>query len=174
MKRKNSGSSKPDESNLGGVIAACTTLVTAIGGIVIQVTKPQNQSPEVSASSKPVASSKPAVEPSKPQINPSPVRFKVGNRLGHEFGQVSEKVTLLINGRLVADLNVNMQYPTSVIEVNLPSKGTYSYTANGRAVFRDGREYSCAGQGFIDVSQGKFFAFAANMGGGMCQIVLVE
>ena len=156
MKKSGSNSNKPPEGNLGGVIAACTALVTAIGGVVTVLKDPTDPT-------------------SKTQTpNPSVVRFKVANQLGNEFGQLSEKVTLLIDGRFMADFNVNMQYPTTVIELTLPSEGKYSYTANVIAVFTDGREYSCAGQGFINVSQDKVFQFAANMGGGVCHIVLVE
>jgi hypothetical protein len=107
-------------------------------------------------------------------ITPSAINFTINNNLGTEMGQVSEQVGVSINGRSVGTITVNRNYPTSTLTVTVPKPGQYTYTANARAVFTNGQEYTCAGQGNIDVIGGKKFNLIANVGGNTCSIALQE
>jgi hypothetical protein len=114
---------------------------------------------------------------SNPQsTNPpqSSINFTISDKLGAEIGQVSEQVTVFINERMVGTLTVNQDYQQAVLQVTVPSPGGYTFTANGRAVFSDGVERSCAGQGNVDVSDGKNYAVTANIGGNTCSITLED
>jgi hypothetical protein len=104
----------------------------------------------------------------------SAINFTIGDNLGVEIGQVSEQVAVSINGRLVGTLTVNQDYPSTTLTVTVPKPGQYTYTANGRAMFSDGIERSCAGQGGVDISDGKAFKLNANIGGNTCSIGLQE
>ena len=128
-----------------------------------------------SPTDKPVDAPSSVANPSQ-LANPSQsaISFTIGNNLGVEIGQVSEQVAVYINGKSVGTLTVNQNYPRATLMVSVPKPGQYTYTANGRAVFSDGIERTCAGQGSVDVSDGKTFNLAANIGGNTCSIVLQE
>ncbi|MEH2170410.1 MAG: hypothetical protein V7K41_27910 [Nostoc sp.] len=104
----------------------------------------------------------------------SAINFTIGDNLGVEIGQVSEQVEVSINGRPVGTLTVNQNYPRATLTVTVPKPGQYTYSANARAVFDNGKEGSCAGQGNVDISDGKKFNLNANSGGNTCFIVLQE
>src|SRR5260370_14892253 len=59
------------------------------------------------------------------KANSSPVNFTISDDLGEE--QVSEQVTVVLDGRNVGDLTVNEQYPSSTIPLTVPQEGRYSY-----------------------------------------------
>jgi hypothetical protein len=104
----------------------------------------------------------------------SAINFTINDNLGTEIGQESEQVGISINGRLVGTLTVNQNYPSATLTVTVPKPGQYTYTANANAVFNDGQERTCAGQGNIDVIDGKSFNLSANIGGNTCSINLQE
>ncbi len=105
-----------------------------------------------------------------------PVTFSVVDQLGE--GQVSEQVTLLINGRSVGQLTVNEDYPESQLSVTVPRAGDYSYTIEARAVFRDSQgdtvEYSGVGQGSVGVDQGKIYSVVGSFSGNTWLVSLKE
>ena len=104
-----------------------------------------------------------------------PVTFTIADRLGD--GQVSEQVTIVLNGRRVGTLTVNEHYPNSELSVTVPRAGQYSYTAEAAAIFHaEGglREYFGAGQGVIEVEAGKIFDLVASMSGDTWLISLMD
>lgn len=105
----------------------------------------------------------------------SSVDFKIYDELGPS--QISEQVTVLIDGRLVGTITVNEYYPSSVMNVTVPRSGQHSYTIEAQAVFYDqGQvfEYTGAGQGMIDVEEGKEFYLVATISGSTWLVSLVE
>jgi hypothetical protein len=106
---------------------------------------------------------------------PQPVTFTIADQLGD--GQVSEQVTILLDGRRVGTLTVNEHYPYSELSVTLPRAGQYSYTAEAAAVFDvEGElvEYYGAGQGMIQVEAGKIFDLTASISGNTWLISLTD
>lgn len=114
--------------------------------------------------------------PSDPQPGPStvhadtaqdePVDFVLTDQLG-EY-ELSEQVTILIDGKEVGNLTVNQEYPTSRLMVTVPKRGQHSYTADAVAVFNDQGnpvQHEGAGQGMIDVQQGKIYAVVGSTTG---------
>jgi hypothetical protein len=105
----------------------------------------------------------------------SPIHFTIRDRLGD--GQVSEQVTVLINGRVVGTLTVDQYHPTSTITVTVPREGQYSYTVEATAVFEVNGEllrYMGAGQGMIDVGYTKDFELAGSFSGNTWLVTLME
>lgn len=95
--------------------------------------------------------------------NHDPVEFFLTDQLGDD--EVSEQVTVLIDGKDVGDLTVNQNYPNSKIRVSVPQTGQHSYTAEATAVFDNqgtSFEYTGVGQGMINVQykQARSIAFA--------------
>jgi hypothetical protein len=109
------------------------------------------------------------------QAQAQPVTFTIADQLGD--GQVSEQVTILLDGRRVGTLTVNQHYPYSELSVTVPRAGQYSYTAEAAAVFDiEGEliEYYGAGQGMIEVEADKVFDLMASFSGNTWLISLMD
>lgn len=94
------------------------------------------------------------------------VDFTLTDDLGE--GEVSEQVTLLIDGKNVGDVTVNQDYPNSKLTITVPTAGFHSYTAEGTAVVNwDGtlRRLPFAGQGMINVAAGKTYSLRGSISG---------
>jgi hypothetical protein len=103
------------------------------------------------------------------------VDFMIHNELGED--QVSEQVTILIDGKSVGALTVNRYHPNAVMRVTVPQAERYSYTVEATTLFNiNGKLYSYAGagQGMIDVKSGKTFRLAGSMSGNTWLISLVD
>jgi hypothetical protein len=112
-----------------------------------------------------------------PQVSPTdtPVDFVLTDQLGQ--GQVSEQVTVLVDGRTVGDLTVNQDYPDSRMRVTVPNPGQHSYTAEATAVFNaEGNliQYTGVGQGMIDVEPGKTYSLRGSISGNTWLVSIVE
>ena len=95
-----------------------------------------------------------------------PVDFVLTDQLG-EY-ELSEQVTILIDGKDVGNLTVNQEYPNSRLMVTVPKRGQHSYTADAVAVFNDQGnpvQHEGAGQGMIDVRQGKTYSVVGSVTG---------
>lgn len=95
-----------------------------------------------------------------------PVDFTLTDELGE--GEVSEQVTLLIDGKNVGDVSVNQDYPNSKMTITVPTPGLHSYTAEGTAVVNfqgDLRKFPFAGQGMINVAAGKTYSLRGSISG---------
>lgn len=88
-----------------------------------------------------------------------PVHFTVHDDLGDT--QVSEQVSVIVDGRHVGDLTINGDFPTSNLDISVDQPGRHDYTlgasseelaADGSVVERDG-----TGQGTIMVEAGESF-----------------
>jgi hypothetical protein len=114
--------------------------------------------------------------PTPPVSSPSSaVDFMIHDALGED--QVSEQITILIDGKSVGTLTVNEYHPNARITVTVPQSGRYSYTAEATAVFHiNGRlhPYAGTGQGMIDVKPGKNFRLAGSMSGNTWLISLMD
>jgi hypothetical protein len=107
------------------------------------------------------------------KTNSSPVNFTISDVLGDE--QVSEQMTVVIDGRNVGDLTVNEQYPRSTITVTVPQEGKYTYVLDASAVFKgDNAELHCVGQGTIDVKSEKAFTARGCVSGNRWIATLME
>lgn len=115
------------------------------------------------------------------QANPQPspsfssIHFTILDQLGE--GQVSEQITVLINGRNVGTLTVDEYHPNATMSVTVPRPGQYSYTVEATAVFNVGGElirYPGVGQGMIEVETGKIFQLAGSFSGNTWLITIME
>ena len=111
--------------------------------------------------------------PTPEKTNSSPVNFTISDVLDDE--QVSEQMTIVIDGRNVGDLTVNEQYPRSTITVTVPQEGKYSYVLDASAVFKgDNAELHGVGQGTIDVKSEKAFTARCFVSGNTWIATLME
>ena len=114
------------------------------------------------------------VHPDPPPPPAEPVDFFLTDQLGDE--EVSEQVTVLVDGRDVGNLTVNETYPTSRLKVTvLP--GQHSYTAEATAVFDDQGtpfEYRGVGQGMINVRAGKTYSLRGSVSGNTWLVSIEE
>jgi len=95
-----------------------------------------------------------------------PVDFLVVDDLGQ--GQISEQVTLLIDGKNVGDLTVDREHPHSSIKINVSKAGQHSFHAEADAVFNDNGArlaYAGTGQGMIDVQANEKYSLRGSISG---------
>lgn len=106
------------------------------------------------------------INPRPTSLTSTPVDFVLTDQLGQ--GEVSEQVTVLVDGRNVGNLTVNQDYPDSKMTVTVAQAGQHSYTAEATAVFNaDGNliEYTGVGQGMIDVEPGQTYSLRGSVSG---------
>ena len=106
---------------------------------------------------------------------PEPVEFFLTDQLGQD--EVSEQVTVLIDGKNVGNLTVNQSYPNAQLRVSVPQAGQHSYTAEATAVFDDDGnsfEYTGAGQGMINVRAGKVYNLRGSVSGNTWLVSIEE
>jgi len=109
-------------------------------------------------------------DPPPPPVEP--VDFFLTDQLGDD--EVSEQVTVLVDGRDVGNLTVNETYPTSRLKVTVPP-GQHSYTAEATAVVDDqGTEYRGVGQGMINVRAGKTYSLRGSVSGNTWLVSIEE
>jgi hypothetical protein len=104
-----------------------------------------------------------------------PVEFTLTDQLGD--GELSEQVTVLVDGKNVGNLTVNGEYPSSQLMVTVPQSGQHSYTAEATAIFDlqgDRVQYAGAGQGMIDVQQGRVYSLRGSMSGNTWLVSIEE
>jgi len=97
---------------------------------------------------------------------PEPVEFFLTDQLGED--EISEQVTVLIDGKNVGNLTVSQSYPNAQLRVTVPQPGQHSYAAEATAVFDDNGdtfEYTGAGQGMINVRAGKIYSLRGSVSG---------
>jgi hypothetical protein len=104
-----------------------------------------------------------------------PIRFVVRDELG--LNQVSEQVSLVLDGRRVGELTVNSEYPESTLELSVDDPGRHDYTVSassvevdedGNAVYRDG-----SGQGSLIPEAGASYHVEYAEGGNGRDLTLV-
>lgn len=109
------------------------------------------------------------------EASQQPVDFFLADQLGED--ETSEKVTVLIDGKNVGDLNVSQAYPSAKIRVSVPQPGQHSYTAEATAFFNDQGatfEYAGVGQGMIDVRPGKIYSLRGSISGNTWLVSIEE
>ncbi|HWY20082.1 MAG TPA: hypothetical protein VNX26_02620 [Candidatus Acidoferrum sp.] len=95
-----------------------------------------------------------------------PVEFTLVDDLGQ--GEVSEQVTVLMDGKDLGNLTVNQDYPHSKLRVTVPHPGQHSYTIEATTIFAGPQgqfRYDGAGQGMIDVQRGKTYSLRGSITG---------
>lgn len=110
-----------------------------------------------------------------PEAREQSVDFSLTDQLGD--GELSEQVTVLVDGRNVGNLTVSDEYPSSQLRVTVPKAGPHSYTAEATAIFNvQGYrvQYTGAGQGMINVQQGKTYSLRGSMTGNEWLVSLEE
>lgn len=103
------------------------------------------------------------------------IEFTIHDHIGEN--QVSEQVTVIIDGKNVGNLTVNEHYPSSKLMVTVPQRGQHSYTIDARAVFKSGEElveYAGVGQGMINVESQKSFDVQGSISGSTWLVTMVE
>ena len=111
----------------------------------------------------------------QPEAREQSVDFSLTDQLGD--GELSEQVTVLMDGKNVGNLTVNDEYPNSQLRVTVPNAGPHSYTAEATAIFNvQGQrvQYNGAGQGMINVQQGKTYSLRGSMTGNEWLVSLEE
>jgi hypothetical protein len=114
----------------------------------------------------------PPVYASQPE---GPVEVMLVDDLGQ--GEISEQVTVLIDGKNVGNLTVNGDYPHSSLRINVSKPGQHSYTAEAAAVFNVKgypTQYSGAGQGMIDIEPGRTYSLRGSISGNTWLVSLEE
>ena len=104
-----------------------------------------------------------------------PVEFTIYDQLGE--GEVTEQVTVLIDGKVKGQLTVDKSNPQSMLAVTVPGSGRYSYTIESRSVVEaQGTlyQYPGAGQGMITVENGKRFDLVATPSGNTWLVTLMD
>jgi hypothetical protein len=102
-----------------------------------------------------------------------PIEFTIYNQLGE--GEVTEQVTVLIDGKIKGQLTVDRGNPQSMLAVTVPGSGRYSYTIESRSVVEEQGnlyEFPGAGQGMITVESGKRFDLVATPSGNTWLVTL--
>ena len=102
----------------------------------------------------------------QPIANDKPVEFTLTDQLGD--GELSEQVTVLVDGKDVGNLTVNQEYPNSRLLVSVANPGQHSYTAEAAAVFNEQGtpvQYAGAGQGMINVQNGRNYSLRGSITG---------
>ena len=111
----------------------------------------------------------------QPASQSSPVEFTIYDELAE--GQVTEQVTVLIDGRVKGQLTVDKHNRQSMLSVTVPVSGRYSYTVESKTVVNyEGRlyEYPGTGQGMINVEDGKRFDLALTTSGNTWLVTLMD
>jgi len=124
--------------------------------------------PEKAALAQPAQSIQPAAQS-------SPVEFTIYDELAE--GQVTEQVTVLIDGRVKGQLTVDKHNRQAMLAVTVPATGRYSYTVESKTVVDyQGRlyEYPGTGQGMINVEDGKRFDLALTTSGNTWLVTLMD
>jgi hypothetical protein len=120
----------------------------------------------------------PSPQPSPPaSAEAPPVEFSIHDHLGD--GEISEQLTVIIDGKLIGNLTVNGQYPDASLLASVPEAGQHSYMVDARAVFSTAggqapAEYVGAGEGMINVAPGKRFDMQGTQSGTTWLVVMVE
>ena len=94
-----------------------------------------------------------------------PAEFTLTDELG--YGQVSEQVMVLLDGKSIGNLTVDAAYPHASMKV-VTAPGPHSYTAESTAIFLYGNStvrYIGAGQGTINVQNGKVYSLRGSITG---------
>jgi hypothetical protein len=100
-----------------------------------------------------------------PAPSPDPVHFTVHDELAEL--QITEQVTVHIDGRKVGTLTVDTVHPSSEVAVTLPEAGRYDYVLRSKTIFdHDGEpvEVPGYGSGQIDVKDGSSFSVVYEFG----------
>ncbi|MGH3697388.1 MAG: hypothetical protein ACRDRX_25965 [Pseudonocardiaceae bacterium] len=111
------------------------------------------------------------------EIQPAAATFTIFDQLGD--GQLSEQVTVLLDGRRVGHLTISADFPYSEMTVTVPRPGQYSFTVEATAWFVNGEtgetfSYIGAGQGMVQVEDGNVFGLAGSVSGNTWVITLVK
>lgn len=107
--------------------------------------------------------------------DPKPVEFTVYDQLGES--QITEQVTLLIDGKMKGQLTVDLKNPNAMMTITLPGPGRYSYAIEASTTIQVQGQYyerSGAGQGMIEAGSGKEFEVEGNPGADPFVVALVE
>jgi hypothetical protein len=96
---------------------------------------------------------------------PSAIDFTVKDELGDL--QITEQISVHIDGRMVGTLTVDAVHPTSTVTVTVPKPGRYDYTLDSRTTFdleSGPTEIPGHGSGQIDVKAGTSFSVVYEIG----------
>lgn len=111
----------------------------------------------------------------EPRLSAERVEFTLTDQLGE--GELSEQVTVLVDGKDVGNLTVNQEYPNSRLLIAVANPGQHSYTAEATAVFDDEGtpvQYTGAGQGMINVQNGRSYSLRGSMTGSTWLVSIEE
>jgi hypothetical protein len=122
---------------------------------------------------------KPAAETAAVSPTPSPesgpIHFVIRDELGEN--QISEQVTVVLDGRRVGDLTVNSDYSTSDLEVSVDDAGRHDYTlsVSSLELAEDGSyvQRDASGQGTITAEAGTSYQVAFSESGDSRDATLV-
>lgn len=106
----------------------------------------------------------PAPAPVVTPAQASTVDFVVSDELG--VGQISERISVTIDGRSVGTLTVDMVHPSGEIVVTVPRGGAHRYELTGTMAVQDGSgepiTRGAYGTGIVSVSAGRRFSLVGD------------
>lgn len=114
---------------------------------------------------------------SSAEIQPAAATFRIFDELGPN--QLSEQVTILLDGKRIGNLTVSSEFPYSEITATVPEAGRYSYSIEATAYFFDAATediflYTGVGQGMIQVDDKSSFTLVGLISGNLWLVTLVE
>jgi hypothetical protein len=99
------------------------------------------------------------------QTTSTPIDFTVRDELGQD--QITEQITVHIDGRMVGTLTVDAVHPDATVTVTVPKPGQYDYSLDSRSTFdldSGPTEISGHGAGTINVREGASFSVVYDVG----------
>jgi hypothetical protein len=99
------------------------------------------------------------------QTTSTPIDFTVRDELGD--GQLTEQITVNIDGRMVGTLTVDAVHPDATVTVTVPKPGQYDYSLDSRSTFdldSGPTEIPGHGAGTINVREGASFSVVYDVG----------
>jgi hypothetical protein len=99
------------------------------------------------------------------QTTSTPIDFTVRDELGPD--QITEQITVHIDGRMVGTLTVDAVHPDATVTVTVPKPGQYDYSLDSRSTFdldSGPTEISGHGAGTINVREGASLSVVYDVG----------
>lgn len=104
------------------------------------------------------------------------IDFTITDQLGED--QITEQVSVVIDGRSVGTLTVDVVHPTASLTVTVPTAGLYQYKLDSTTIYETddggGVKYTGTGNGQIQVSAGRSFALVGELVGDRTLAIALE
>lgn len=140
-------------------------IVSAIAGVLFLTLGFSGSTGSDVPGMKPAIAQEQPKEPTTTEPAPAPIDFTVRDELGEL--QITEQITVHIDGKMVGTLTVDAVHPSSTVTVTMPKPGRYDYTLDSRTTFdldNGPTEIPGHGSGQIDVKDGTSLSIVYEIG----------